>query len=55
MKNIEITNEIRALIEEVYALPDPRKNLLSHNERELINLAIRLANALRTLAEGKKQ
>ena len=36
----------RPLLKEVRDLPDPRRNLLSHNERELIGLCRRLADAL---------
>ena len=36
----------RDLILEARELPDPQRSLLSHNERELINLARQLADAL---------
>lgn len=35
-----------ALLREVRELPDPRRNLLNHNERELIQLCNRLGEAL---------
>lgn len=49
---------ILALIAEVDGLPDPNKNLLTHNERELIEFCQRLAVPLRTmtgLIEALKQ
>ena len=36
----------RLLIQEARELPDPERSLLTHNERELINLAKQLADAL---------
>ena len=36
----------RLLIAEARDLPDPKRRLLTHNERELINLCKQLADAL---------
>ena len=46
----ENINNIDALIKEAAELPDPRRNLLSHNERELIGFCNRLASALTACA-----
>ncbi|MDR3427782.1 hypothetical protein [Silvimonas sp.] len=45
-----------ALLQEVRELPNPKRNLLTHNERELIDLCNRLAAALvaALVAELKK-
>jgi hypothetical protein len=42
------------LIAEANALPNPRRNLLTHNERELIGLCYRLRDALQTLLRERE-
>jgi hypothetical protein len=44
--------DVEALVKEVAELPNPATNLLSHNERELIGVCNRLADALAVM---KKQ
>lgn len=40
-------HDVAALLAEADELPNPQKSLLTHNERELIELCQRLAAALR--------